>query len=138
MTSQTTAGYKEREHAADWELEAWAPDLPGLLVQAARGMNALMGVRLEAGPPVERRLSLSFQDSESLLVAFLNELLYYLESENLAFEVFELRLDAQSLNGRLLGAQVVSIDKEIKAATYHNLQVQQSDGEARARVVMDV
>ena len=71
-------------------------------------------------------------------MAFLNELLYFLETENLAFEVFELHLDGQSLDGRLLGAQVTSIDKEIKAATYHNLEVQHGHGQARARVVLDV
>jgi SHS2 domain-containing protein len=138
MDTQTAAGFKEREHAADWELEAWAPDLPGLLVQAARGMNSLMGVVLEPGTPVERRLSLAFLDAESLLVAFLNELLYYLETENLAFESFELHMENQILNARLFGAQVVAIDKEIKAATYHNLEVQHSQGQARARVVLDV
>ena len=43
------AGYRELEHTADWELEAWADDLPGLLEQAARGMYALSGVRLDGG-----------------------------------------------------------------------------------------
>ncbi len=43
------SGFREKDHTADWELEVWAPDLPGLLVEAARGMYWLMGARLEHG-----------------------------------------------------------------------------------------
>ena len=50
------SGFREREHTADWELEVWAPDLPGLLVQAARGMYWLMGARLQEGVRLQRTL----------------------------------------------------------------------------------
>ena len=43
------AGFREKEHTADWELDVWAPDLPALLDQAARGMYWLMGAQLEEG-----------------------------------------------------------------------------------------
>jgi SHS2 domain-containing protein len=45
IDSNQVAGYREREHTADWELEVWAPDLPRLLEQAARGMYRLAGLR---------------------------------------------------------------------------------------------
>jgi len=31
--SKENPGYREVEHTADWELEVWAADLPGLLEQ---------------------------------------------------------------------------------------------------------
>ena len=61
-------GYREVEHTADWELEVWATDLPGLLEQAARGMAQLSGMRLQVEPRVARSLSLSANDPETLLV----------------------------------------------------------------------
>ena len=47
--AKQSSGFREKEHTADWELDVWAPDLPALLEQAARGMYWLMGARLEEG-----------------------------------------------------------------------------------------
>lgn len=133
-----TAGYREREHTADWELEVWAPDLRTLLEQAGRGMYALAGMRLQAGPRVERRLELAAPDAESLLVRYLSELLYLGESEGLAFDGFDLALEDYRLQARLSGAAIASLEKEIKAVTWHNLAVERTARGLEARIVFDV
>ncbi|MFA5873569.1 MAG: archease [Anaerolineales bacterium] len=46
--------YEELPHTADWCLRVWAADMAGLFAEAARGMNALSGVRLAPGLRVER------------------------------------------------------------------------------------
>lgn len=138
------AGYLEREHTADWELEAWAEDLPGLLEQAARGMYALSGARLETGELEARSFSIQAWDPESLLVRFLNELLYQGQQNGLGFEHYTLALIAPEPGGQmelvatLEGRRLLSVDKEIKAVTYHNLAVRQEAGTLRVRVVFDV
>ncbi|HSF83193.1 MAG TPA: archease [Anaerolineales bacterium] len=133
-----TAGYQEHEHTADWELEVWAPDLPGLFVQSARGMWALSGARLATEPRQERTLELEAQDEESLLVNFLGELLYLAELENLCFDTFELKIAGKKLQGSMLGARLLGRDKEIKAVTYHNLSIRKTGRGLEARVVFDV
>jgi SHS2 domain-containing protein len=132
------AGYREIEHTADWELEVWAPDLAALLEQAARGMYALTGARLGAGPRVQRTLQLEASDPESLLVGFLSELLYLGESEGTSFDSFDLRLEGYRLEANVSGAPLVGMSKEIKAVTYHNLQVQSGEDGVQARIVFDV
>jgi SHS2 domain-containing protein len=132
------AGYREVEHTADWELEVWAADLPGLLEQAGRGMCALAGMRLQPQPRVSRRFSLQANDKESLLVSFLSELLYYLELEGIGFDQYWITVDGLSLQAELHGAPVASLDKEIKAVTYHGLLVRQTEGRLRANIVFDV
>lgn len=138
MDPEGLAGFREIEHVADWELEVWAPDLTALLEQAARGMYTLAGLKLEGEQPIERSFRLEFQDAESLLVTFLNELLYYLEMERLVFERFDLVLEKDSLLARLSGTKIASPGKEIKAATYHNLEIRQSPAGLQAKVVLDV
>ena len=69
----------------------WAPDLPGLLEQAARGMYALSGLSLERTQPELRELDLQADDAEGLLVVFLGELLHFIEQDNLAFDEFQIR-----------------------------------------------
>ena len=132
------AGYREIAHTADWELEVWAPDLPALLEQAARGMYALSGARLALGERARRRLELGFQDGEAALVQFLNELLFLGEQEGLAFDSFDLRLEEAALHASLEGAPLVGLDKEIKAVTYHRLCIQTGPDGLRTRIVFDV
>jgi SHS2 domain-containing protein len=138
MNNQATAGYKELTHTADWELEVWAPDLPGLLEQAALGMYTLCGVKLGSGAHEYRRLSLPYQDAEGLLVGFLTELLYYSETERLAFDEFKLTLEEATLQAELGGAPILTLDKEIKAVTYNELEVKQTERGSEARIVFDV
>lgn len=132
------AGFREVEHTADWELEVWAPDLVGLLEQAARGMFALSGTRLQPDQRLERRFRLSAIDHETLLVKFLSELLYLNEQEGLGFDRFDLKFRQDILEVRLAGAPVIAQDKEIKAVTYHNLAIRQLASGLAVNLVFDV
>ena len=138
MVKEQRTGFRELEHTADWELEVWGPDLPNLFEQAARGMYALKGIRLEPQPRVERTLKLHAPDQESLLVAFLAELLFLEEVEGLGFDTFELRLDEDSLSARMSGAPVGSPGKDIKAVTYHNLAIRKTERGLEVNIVFDV
>src|SRR5512139_429707 len=101
---KTQAGFREIEHTADWQLEAWAPDLAGLFEQAAVGMYTLAGVRLQDGQRFQRSLRLERSDPERLLVAFLGELLYLGEQEHLGFDRYELHFSENNLEADLFGA----------------------------------
>jgi SHS2 domain-containing protein len=131
-------GHRELEHTADWELEVWAPDLPSLLAEAARGMYRLMGVELADGPRARRRIELEASDREALLVEFLAELLYLGESDTLAFDGYDLSLERGRLTADLEGAPIRSRAKEIKAVTYHRLAVRDSPDGLVTRIVFDV
>jgi len=136
---QPAFGFREHAHTADWELEVWAPDLPSLLEQAARGMYALSGVRLQAGIRLTRTIDLQSMDAESLLVRFLSELLWLEQEEGLGFDTIDLRLEGeQKLHAELGGAAIANLDKEIKAVTYHNLAVQHTPNGLRVNIVFDV
>jgi SHS2 domain-containing protein len=132
------SGFKEIEHTADWELEAWAPDLPSLLEQAARGMYALSDTRLEPGPRQPHSLEIQARDAEGLLVSLLSELLFLAESEGLGFDSFQFSLDGLRLKARLAGAPIASFDKEIKAVTYHRLKIRETENGLLVNVVFDV
>jgi SHS2 domain-containing protein len=131
-------GFREIEHTADWELAVWAPDLMSLLTQAALGMFALSGTSLHAAPRQTCQLDLPATDPERLLVAFLSELLWLGERDGLAFDFFDLSLRAGRLHARLEGAPIASQSKEIKAVTFHNLAIRQSESGLEANIVFDV
>jgi SHS2 domain-containing protein len=136
---QAAFGFREHAHTADWELEVWAPDLPCLLEQAARGMYALAGMRLQSGATQMRSVNLQAADAESLLVQFLTELLWLEQEEGVGFDGFSLHIDSRfNLQADLHGYAIASLDKEIKAVTYHNLAVQTSALGLQVNIVFDV
>ncbi len=143
---RSEAGFREHEHMADWELEVWAPTLPALFEQAARGMYALSGIVLNSFPRKVRQLKLAAVDPESLLVGFLQELLYLEETAALGFDQFDIRIRDLDLSAILTGAPILTISKEIKAVTYHNLKIdvsgrgsdRGSDRGLEVRIVFDV
>lgn len=133
-----TAGYLEIEHTADWELKAWALELSDLFEQAALGMYALAGMVLQSRPRLSRSIELHNVDSESLLVDFLSELLYFSEVEEIGFDSFDIRINECVLNATLHGAPLETISREIKAVTYHNLAVKEGVSGLEVSIVFDV
>jgi SHS2 domain-containing protein len=138
MNEQPEAGYQEVEHTADWQLEVWAPDLPLLFEQAALGMYALSDTRLEPEARLTREIELQGQDPESLLVSFLTELLYLGESQGLGFDGFDLQINGAYLFAQVEGAPIQTQSKEIKAVTYHNLEIRETSRGLEVSIVFDV
>jgi len=135
---KTLAGHREVEHTADWQLDLWAPDMAGLLEEAARGMYELMGVELAGGPRQRRRLQLDCGDLEQLMVEFLDELLYLGESEELGVDRFKLSVKDNRLQASVEGVPILSRAKEIKAVTYHRLEIVETDRGLETSVIFDV
>ena len=60
--------YEEIEHTADWALRVRGADLPTLFSNAALGMMELAGVRTENTAGESRKIELTADDMETLLV----------------------------------------------------------------------
>ncbi len=131
-------GFEEIPHAADWALRVWAEDLPGLLAESARGMNWLAGAALSDGPRRKITFKTESADAESLLVAFLSELVYYAEQENLGFDEFDIRIFDFRLSATMQGAPLKALTKAIKAVTWHNLEIKKTERGLEVVIVFDV
>ena len=131
-------GFEEISHTADWSVRVWAPDLPSLFAEAARAMNSLAGTTIDNTSPVTKTFEFEAPDGESLLVAFLSELVYYQEQENLAFDVFGIKIESSRLRVEMEGGQITSTDKAIKAVTYHNLKIERTSDGFETTIVFDV
>jgi SHS2 domain-containing protein len=131
--------FEEIDHTADWAFRVRASTLPELFVRAARAVYALAHVTLAPGPRVERAVTLEAIDAESLLVAWLNELLWLWQSERLACDEFDIEtLTPTTLVARVRGAPAAEWGKDIKAATYHDLAIRRTAEGYEVTVVLDV
>ena len=136
--AEKESGFEELSHTADWAMRVWTGSLPVLFAEAARGMNTLSGTQPAPGSRVSRAFETQAPDMESLLVAFLSELVWAVEQENLVFDTFEVVLKRSKLKVKMSGAPILSLNKSIKAVTYHNLQISKTEAGFQVEIVFDV
>lgn len=132
--------YEEIEHTADRALRIYGSNLQELLLNAAGGMNSLL-VREHKNfsAPEKKSIELDVIDSESLLVEWLSELAYWAETELLIFHKFDLHsVSPTHVKATVHGNRVTRLENHIKAVTYHNLKIIQTDEGLTATVVFDV
>lgn len=144
MPNESKAEYgdfiEEVEHTVDWALRIRGRDLGELLVNAARGMsNLLVSDPAQIPTDVEERFEIEADDAESLLVNWLSELTYRAEVDGLIFGEFNLyQVSPTHLQAVVRGGPVPKLQKHIKAVTYHNLEIVETEDGLLTEVVFDV
>ena len=101
-------------------------------------MNWLAGAELAEGPRVKKMFETEESDGESLLVAFLTELVYFAEQGNIGFDNFDIQIKNDRLKVEMEGAPLKSLSKAIKAVTWHKLEIQKSARGLEVEIVFDV
>jgi len=135
--------YEQIPHTADLGARIYGEDLPGLFGNAAFAMFDMMA-DIEGMVPKEIvTIKVDAPDTESLLISWLNELLYASYSKEMLFSEFNIvtleedRLEAEAI-GQKLGEKKERLRTEIKAATYHDVRIIKSDSGVEVTVVFDV
>lgn len=133
-------GYEEVPHTADLALRVWGPTLTSLLEHAALGTVWLTRCELPPDSHSEQHdVALEAVDLESLLISWLNEILYlvsnhYLHPEAFQFHAAAPRLLSVSVHGRA----PAQAHRGVKAATFHDLRIVETPSGYQAVVVFDV
>jgi len=132
--------FEEIPHTADWSFRAFGKDLRELFENAAFAMFSLEGVHpQENANENARAVQVSGIDQESLLVNWLTELLWLQESNRETYQRFEIEsLSETELQATVFGLPYATLDKIIKAVTYHNLKLEQTNEGWQVTVVVDV
>jgi SHS2 domain-containing protein len=138
--SRHHVAFEEIDHTADRALRIYGSNLGDLFLNAAQGLNSLMvATPISGSEHQEKFVALEAMDSESLLVDWLSELAYWAEIEMLVFQEFKIEsVSSTHIKARIYGTRVKQLKKHIKAVTYHNLDIVQTDKGMTATVVFDV
>ena len=130
------------EHTADVGIIAYGADMNEAFANAAKGLFSLI-TELDDVEEVEYRdVEVTAPDQESLLVEWLNELIYLFDVENIIFRRFDITwLNDTQLRARSYGQKVDSsrhtLKTGVKATTYHMLRIERGDG-CRVEVLFDI
>ena len=138
MENHNRAGYLEIAHTADWELKVWGEDMQDLMIQAAKGMYSITGMKLADKESGTRAFEILILDRESVLVDFLTELLFFSEHERIAFTEFTIKQKEEHYAVQASGRQILEQIKEIKAVTYHDLNIKETEAGLEVNIVFDV
>jgi SHS2 domain-containing protein len=139
-----SGGFRELEGiTADVGIEAWGETVAEAFTNAAEGLGSLLADRDTLSGEFTRPVSASADDRTSLLVNFLNEIIFLEETEDfLTFEVQSMTIDGNTLSARISGDSYKpsqhSRNMGIKAATYHGLVIEENADGVRVQVIFDV
>ncbi len=130
------------DHTADVGLVAHGSDLKEAYANAAYGMFSLIADLEEVQQDIQRDIDIQALDLESLVVDWLNELLYIFDVEHILFSRFEIiALDKNQLRAKAYGEKIDTsrhrLKTEVKAATYHSLKVEKENG-FKIQVILDI
>ena len=139
-------GYEALDHTADAAFRVWGRDLPELFSKAAEAMYSVMIDVASVRPKVSKTLSLSAPTVDLLLHDWLSELLFITDVEGLVFSRFEVDIHEEDGSFRLeaacwgepLDPERHSPETEIKAVTYHELEVKKEGDLWAAKLVFDI
>jgi len=129
-------------HTADVGIIAYGADMSQAFANAAKALFSLITELDDVEEVLHRDIELTATDEESLLVEWLNELVYRFDTENILFKRFDIiQLDKTQLKARSYGEKVDSsrhkLKTGVKAATYHMLKVDKGDG-CKVQVLFDI
>jgi len=131
------------EHTADVGIHVEAKDLNVLFADAASGLFAII-VEIQSEKTSMRTISIGLEGHrlDYLLLDWLSELLMQFELQKLVLSGFEIKLDGLVLAGK---ANAEPLDHsrhrllhEVKAITYHGLNVTQTKNGWSADVIVDI
>lgn len=154
----TASEFHEIEHTADWALRVRGRDHAALFATAARGMFSLLHDLDVVDVTQQLEIELMAHDTETLLIDWLNELLYEAEERTVVFTEFAIHVldgvdaaphrssddearEADAPKARLratVRGGPARLDKCIKAATFSSLRIAHDAHGYQADIVFDV
>lgn len=133
--------YEILEHKADLKIRAFGKDKSELFSNALCGISESM--KAEVKKPAEktkREIKIKSADLPTLLVDFLSEALYLSQVQKEVFsDIIIKKFTDKELEGVITGQKIERFGEDIKAVTYHQLEVKQNkDGSWQATILFDI
>ena len=133
--------FEELEHTADVRIRVMSATLEDLFSEAARALMVVMYGEVHTGEMI-RRVEIEAPDLESLMQAFLSEVLFVSEVENMVVSGADVRISGTRLAADLSG-EPFSRDRhlggrEVKGIAMHGLSLRYDHDTYILEIIFDV
>jgi protein archease len=135
-------GFESVEHTADVAFRGWAPDLTDLFRVMAEGLFHVIGGGARVEPSAKRILHLEAENPTELLHDWLETLntLHQLHGE--LYTEFDPKLEGNRLSATVRGGALEAasgeLGIEVKAVTWHDLDIRPTDRGLECYVLLDI
>jgi|WetSurMetagenome_2_1015567.scaffolds.fasta_scaffold267696_2 SHS2 domain-containing protein len=133
------------DHAsADFVFDAYGRTPADLFEACAKATFGVMTELNRIDICIERIIELTADDINELLYAFISELIYLKDAEKIFFREFVIQIsdDSKSLTAIVKGERIDHgrhiIKTDVKAATYHDLNITHDSVYYRTRMILDL
>ena len=138
-----SSGYEFFAHTADTGIRAHGPQLQDVLTGLADGLKELLAEDSRIEPREARPVRLEADDAASLVLVWLQQLLFWFSTERFlpaAYEFTEVTPTTLrgAVRGGLFDPRRHTQGREVKAITRHRLEVWQADGQWWGQVIVDI
>jgi len=133
--------YEILEHKADLKIRAFGKNLKELFENAMIGMFESANYQPTTHDKrFTTKIKVSSLDLPSLLVDFLSEVLYLVETKKLVFQKIKFqKFSDNEIEAILIGRPLKRMGVHIKGVTYHDLDIhQEKDGNWQATILFDI
>ncbi len=134
---------RQLDHTADAGFTVTAPDRETLYARAAWGLFSILTDVPRVAPRDSRTIRLEADDPAALMVKWLSELNFIHITEHVLFRRFEVRLPGPGrleaeVSGEPIDPGRHTVYTEVKAVTYHGMEIEQRGESWRAVVIVDL
>ncbi len=141
--SNPAANYEQLEHAGDIRIRVFGETLKDLFNNAAYALFDLITDAEKIEHHLAETVEVSGTDKEELMVNWLSELNFLFLTESHLFNKFEIeRMTETELTATVLGEKYNphrhQIKNEIKAVTFHDLEIVQKKKRWETKIVFDI
>ena len=131
------------DHTADIGIIAYGADIEELFSNAALALFSLITEPESVKEEFHLDLEVSSEDIDSLLIEWLNELIYLFDVKHILFNHFDIKsLTHNGLKATCYGEDFDPMKHKIKtgvkAATYHMLKLDKSSDGCKAQIILDI
>jgi len=130
--------YEILDHPADLKIKAYGKNLEELFNNILLAMAEAMEP-VSISEEISRGVDIKSRNLESLLIDFLSDVIYETDLNNAVFKKLEVsKLTDQELEGKISGPKIKNFKTEIKAVTWHDLEIKKINSLWQATVVFDI
>lgn len=128
--------YEYLSHTADLAIKGYGKNLPELFLNIVQGMYKKITQNYRTKPESH---TIEGETTEDILVNFLNELIYIIETEKKVLQKIKFKkIKKGKWEFSALATPLLQEKIEIKAATYHDLKIKKVNNHYEATVVFDI
>ncbi len=131
--------YKLLDHTGDLRIMVYGNNYKLLFENSLYAMANLITDTSKFNKDKTKKIKIIQKNYDDLLVSFLNDILFYLETEKILYYDSDLNIKNMELTGTIYGFKIpdnIEYEYVIKAPTYYNLEIKPEDN--YAIIVLDI